>query len=56
MVEFYKGALTGWKQSMSETPDATTLAFISSDEKEAVFIMLSSEAGKTAINLSHIKK
>lgn len=57
IVEFYKSALAGWKQSMvSETPDAITLAFISSDEKEAVFIILSSDAGKTAINLSHTKK
>ncbi len=57
VVEFYKSALSGWKQSMmSETSDATTLAFVSSDEKEAVFIILSTEEGKTVINLSHTKK
>lgn len=57
VIEFYKGALAGWKQSMmSETPDATTLAFVSGDEKEMVFILVASEQGKTTINLSHTKK
>ncbi|MEN9980117.1 MAG: hypothetical protein ABIK38_07260 [candidate division WOR-3 bacterium] len=57
VVEFYKNALSGWKQSMmSETPDATTLAFLSNDEKEAVFILVNTEEGKTVINISHTKK
>ncbi|MGB9742110.1 MAG: hypothetical protein ACPL0F_02985 [bacterium] len=57
VVEFYKGALAGWKQSMtSETPDATTLAFVSNNEKEMVFVMVSSDQKKTTINLTHTKK
>jgi len=57
VIDFYKGALAGWKQStMSETPEATTLAFVSNDEKEMVFIMVGSADGKTTINLTHSKK
>jgi hypothetical protein len=41
---------------MSETPEATTLAFVSNDEKEMVFIMVGSADGKTTINLTHSKK
>lgn len=57
VVEFYKGALSSWKQSMiSETQDATTLAFVSGDEKEMVVVLVGTEQGKTIINLSHTKK
>jgi hypothetical protein len=57
VIEFYKGALAGWKQSMmSESPEATSLVFVSNDEKETVFILIGSDQGKTTINLTHTKK
>lgn len=57
VVEFYNTALGNWKKSMtSETPEATTMAYVSPGEDEMVFIVIGTEQDKTTFNLTHTKK
>lgn len=57
VVDYYKKALASWKTSFtSETPEATTLMFVSPDEKEFIALTIGSENGKTTLNITHTKK
>ncbi len=52
VVQFYKNAMTSWKQSATaEMPNSTSMAFVSPDEKETVTIMVTSEEEKTVFTI-----
>jgi hypothetical protein len=57
VVEFYKKALTGWKSvSTMETDKATMLVAASPDEKQSITVTISTEEGKTGINIIYATK
>ncbi len=57
VVDFYKKALEGWKsQSTMETDKASVLVAASPDEKQNVSVTVTTEEGKTAINLVYATK
>ncbi len=59
VAQFYKNALASWKQAMTaETPENTTMVFISPNEQEMVSIIITADKEKTTLNITYtsIKK